>query len=186
MPLKNAPKKASDIEYITSPEPEVSKAPEVDVFSEFNDVRRTAEQPKKQKMSFIKGIIVVVVLVLIVGFAGFALNSKALWSQNKQQTFHAVFLNSGQVYFGTIQRQDREYLTLTNVFYVQMVDQQVPAAKEGDLPTTTQVPKLVKKGEEFYGPANTIRINRSQVNVIEDLAPDSQILKEIEARLTTK
>src|SRR4030081_2901736 len=34
----------------------------------------------------------------------------------------AVFLNSGQVYFGNIQTLNKDYLILTNVFYLQTAD----------------------------------------------------------------
>jgi len=47
-------------------------------------------------------------------------------------------------------------------------------------PTT----KLVKKGDEPYGPQNSIRVNRQQVSVIEELRSDSQVLQQIQAEKT--
>ncbi len=185
MPSKISSKKKSDLEYSEEPAFASRQTPAADAFSEFRDMRMPsrASRPKK---SFLGGIILVIALMLIVGFAGYALNAKSLWMQNSKSKYHAVFLSNGQVYFGIIKDEDRENLTLENVFYVQMVDQQVPSDKEGEAPTIKQVPQLVRKGDEFYGPQNTIRINRDQITVIEELTPDSQILKDIQARTQQK
>ena len=182
MPPKISPKKKVEIEYTKRPESASVETPATDVSSEFSDMRILPRKQKTRK-PFMGGVVVIIVLVAIAGLAGYALNSKSLWSQKSQKKFHAVFLSNGQVYFGTIKQEDRENLTLENVFYVQMIDQQVPSEVEGEAPRTVQVPQLVRKGDEFYGPANTIRINRDQITVVEELTEGSQVLKDIQARL---
>jgi hypothetical protein len=186
MPSKLTQKRnMPDKESLPQLEPVSQPMPVADVFSEFTDFRATPNRAAPKK-PLLKGIIFGIALLAIVGFLGFALNNKSLWIQKTEQKFNAIFLNNGQVYFGTIKHEDRNNLTLDNVFYVQMVDQPVPPLKDGDLPTTKQVPQLVKKGDEFYGPLNTIRINQSQITSIEELSSGSQVLKDIKDRLQQK
>lgn len=141
--------------------------------------------PRKQHTGnqFMRGLVVVLVLALIAGYAGYAVSKPKAGSTQK---FHAVFLNSGQVYFGTIQSEDEQNVVLSNVFYIQTVDQQLPPETEGDAPRTVPQQQLVMKGDEPYAPSNTIRINRSQIVVVEDLTEQSQILQQIRARLSVK
>lgn len=133
---------------------------------------------------FIKGVIVVVIVAAAAATMGYFSSSKGFsFGKPGSQKFSAVFLNNGQVYFGTIKSEDSLNITLGNVFYLQTVNQQIPGAKEGDPTQTVPQQQLVKKGEEAYQPENTIRINRSQVTEIEELRDDSQIVKDMKARL---
>ena len=138
-------------------------------------------QPSPKPRRLVLRYVVIVILVLFfAGILGYVAGGGSLVPKQEQK-FYAVFLTNGQVFFGTIAQEDRENLVLDNVFYLQLVNQ--PAT--GDTAQPQSQTKLVKKGEEPYGPKNSIRINRQQVSVIEELRSDSQVLQEIQGLLKT-
>ncbi len=142
---------------------------------------------KKKVSPFLRGGIIVVVIIVLGGLLGyFSKLTPRFGMQSDRGAYYAIFLNTGQSFFGTIEREDRENIMLTNVFYMQLVDQQLPPLEEGGEPRVVQQPQLVKKGDEFYGPDSSIRINREQVTYIERLREDSQVLTQIQARLSVQ
>ncbi|MBI4090415.1 MAG: hypothetical protein HY422_00120 [Candidatus Komeilibacteria bacterium] len=138
---------------------------------------------QKQSNNFIRGLVLTLVLASLAGYAGYAVSKPRTANPQK---YHAVFLNTGQVYFGTIQSEDASNLVLSNVFYIQTIDRTIPPTEEGGVTSTVPQQQLVMKGDEPYAPSNTIRINRSQIVVVEDLTEQSQILQQIRVRLEAK
>jgi hypothetical protein len=83
--------------------------------------------------------------------------------------YQAVLLTNGHLFFGKLERGDRGYLILRDVFYFQS---QVN-------PETKQVTNtLLKRGREFHGPA-VMYLNAEHVVIIESVSPDSQVAKAI-------
>lgn len=87
----------------------------------------------------------------------------------------AVFLNSGQVYFGNIRTLNNQYFVLGNVYYLQS------ASNSTDSKTTTQNSNisLVKLGCELHQPYDQMVINRDQVTFWENLKSDGQVAKAV-------
>jgi len=83
--------------------------------------------------------------------------------------YQAVFLDNGQVYFGTLSEPDKEFLLLNNVFYVQsQVNQE-----------TKQVNSiLIRRGNEWHGP-NLMRISTKHVVFIEPVTAGSKVAELI-------
>lgn len=133
-----------------------------------------------------KGALAVVVIAILAGAAGYfsTRGVPSLGGAAKAEKFNAIFLNNGQVYFGVIKDENSQYMVLDNVFYLQLVNEEIPATEEGGEPQVVQRPQLVKKGDEYYGPDSSIRLNRAQVAVVEDLRDDSDILRQIKERLS--
>ncbi len=95
-----------------------------------------------------------------------ASNENLLVDTSKYQT---VFFNNGQsFYFGKIKTLNKDYLTLSDIYYLQ-VDQQVQPGEEGK-PVN---PVLKKLGCELHRPQDTMVINRSQVTFWENLTDNS-------------
>jgi hypothetical protein len=87
----------------------------------------------------------------------------------------AVFLNSGQVYFGNLQTLNKDYFVLSNVFYLQTNNQ------SGQTPTSSTSPNsqvsLVKLGCELHMPYDRMVINSAQVTFWENLQDNGQVAK---------
>jgi hypothetical protein len=120
---------------------------------------------------------VIIVLVGLLVFLAFGNNSSNNNEKQYIQTnkLQAVFLNTGQVYFGQINALNNNYLVLDNIFYLQ-------TASSGTSSTTTNANSsvsLVKLGCELHAPLDQMVINRSQVTFWENLSPSGQVAKAV-------
>lgn len=86
--------------------------------------------------------------------------------------YQAVFLDSGQVYFGRLQMGKEDFFTLTDVFYLQ----------SGSAVGLDQLSNLslVKLGNEAHGPQDVMKINKAHVLFIEDMKADSKVVQAIQ------
>lgn len=87
----------------------------------------------------------------------------------------AVFLNSGQVYFGSIKELNQNYLVLTNVYYLQSNN----SSNSSSSSASNQNISLVKLGCELHRPYDTMVINSTQVTFWENLQADGQVAKAV-------
>jgi hypothetical protein len=109
-------------------------------------------------------------------FRGFSTTS--LVDTNRYQ---AVFLDNGQVYFGKLDDVNRDYVQLTDIYYLQ-VEQQVQPDQtvEGDTATPAQSNiSLAKLGNELHGPDDEMFILRSKIVFWENLKDDGQVVTAI-------
>ena len=114
----------------------------------------------------------IVLIVLIV----WAINS--IWNQNTfpavdPNKLQAVFLSNNQVYFGHLANYSRDYITLTDIFYLRPADSlQQNTATQSSL-------NLIKLGSELHGPEDMMYVPKAQVLFWENLKPDSQVAQAI-------
>ncbi len=92
-------------------------------------------------------------------------------------SYQAVFLSNGQVYFGKLYHENSKFAILTNVYYLQVTQPPQPL-QEGQTPPANI--NLVKLGGELHGPTDEMRINREHILFIEDLKNDSRVLQAIQ------
>lgn len=92
-------------------------------------------------------------------------------------SYKAVFLTNGQVYFGKVALGSKQYTNLTNVFYLQ-VKQPLQGENNEAAPLKPEL-NLVKLGTELHGPTDAMMINNDQILFLEDLKGDSQVVKGI-------
>ena len=126
-------------------------------------------------------IIFVLLLIIIVGGWYFIFSGKANRPQKNEaaaESYSAVFLVNGQVYFGKLDKTAVDYTVLTDIYYLQ-VDQPIQPAQT----KTTDQPQisLIKLGDEIHGPKDEMKINKNQILFIEDLKDDGQVVKTIKA-----
>jgi hypothetical protein len=95
--------------------------------------------------------------------------------KNKEQ---AVFLASGQVYFGKIKSINKQYVDLQQIYYLNVNQQVQPSQKDANSNSNQSV-SLVKLGCELHGPTDEMIINRDQVTFWENLKGDGQVTKAI-------
>ena len=115
------------------------------------------------------GIFVVLVLLLV----GWKLEVFG----NSAGTYQAVFLTNNQVYFGKLSERKSPYPTLHDIYYLQITQTLQPR----DPSAPSQQLQLVKLGNELHGPQDEMKINKDHILFIEDLKPDSQVVRAIEA-----
>ena len=112
-----------------------------------------------------------IVLIGLLVFLAFGSNNNTneykFVDSNKLQ---AVFLNTGQVYFGNIRAVNSQYLDLVNIFYLQ--------SSSSSSKTNSNV-TLVKLGCELHAPLDQMVINTSSVTFWENLSPNGQVSKAV-------
>lgn len=90
--------------------------------------------------------------------------------------YQAVFLNGGQVYFGKISDLNKQFMKVSDIYYLRVNQQVQPdansAANQNDI-------SLVKLGCELHGPQDNMVINREQVIFWENLKDDGQVAKAV-------
>jgi len=125
------------------------------------------------------GVVICFAAVVVLIIAVIALVASNNNNNNKTDTeanyikttkLQAVFLNTGQVYFGNIQTLNNNYVILTNIFYLQTASGSSTTAS-----TSASNVTLVKLGCELHRPYDQMVINRSQVTFWENLQSDGQV-----------
>ena len=154
-------------------------------------LKPSADKPKNKRTRGGKGnkILMTLIIIVILVVAGYLINQytsinlfgtsqslKASMSYN-QDNYYAVFISNGQVYFGKVSSDNKDFTILEDVYYLQVSNplQQVPP------PGTEQVPQLtlVKLGNELHGPQDYMKINNQQIIFVEELKDDSRVVEAI-------
>lgn len=96
-----------------------------------------------------------------------------------QDAWQAVFLTNGQVYFGKLETINRNFVVLTNIYYLQVSR---PLQQPENAPQDEQQPNLnlIKLGDELHGPEDTMYIERNNIMFWENLKNNSNVVRAIE------
>jgi hypothetical protein len=142
-------------------------------------------QPKGKKRGGrlkrkIKFVVTIGILAGLIALIGGPLN----WFMGKgtidDEKYQAVFLSSGQVYFGKLHPLKDGYFKLTGVFYLQA---QSTAQDKGNPQQATdqQTPdvQLIKLGNEVHGPEDEMIISEKQILFFENLKKDGKVSDSI-------
>jgi hypothetical protein len=88
-----------------------------------------------------------------------------------KEGFHAVFLDSGQVYFGRLEvvRPEKKFVRLKKVYYLQNVE-----SAEND----TEI-SLIKLGDELHAPFDEMNINVDKIIFWEKLKDEGAVASAI-------
>lgn len=123
---------------------------------------------------------IIAVVVLLIGVIGVVASSETVKPENKyvdNSKLQAVFLNTGQVYFGNVKDLNEKYIVLGNIYYLQ--------TSNGNSNTTSNTSNsnvsLVKLGCELHEPYDQMVINRDQVTFWENLQDNGQVAKAVTA-----
>lgn len=120
---------------------------------------------------------VAAVVVLLIGCAVVAGTSNNTNDESKYvdtSKLQAVFLNTGQVYFGKIKKLNNKYLVVTNIYYLQTSNGSSTTASSANTSVS-----LVKLGCELHEPYDQMVINRTQVTFWENLQDNGQVGKAV-------
>ena len=123
--------------------------------------------------------IAVVVGTLLMAIVLIAIIVLAVTSPGKKESSYidssklqAVFLNTGQVYFGNVSSLNDKYMVLTNIYYLQTSGQGQSAQANSTAGTNVS---LVKLGCELHEPYDKMVINRDQITFWENLQDGGQV-----------
>jgi hypothetical protein len=129
-------------------------------------------------------ILVIVVIVIIV----VAVLFRDKWGGGSKDTpmkaseYQAVFLTNGQVYFGKMSNAHDAYVTLKDIFYLQVQNPPIQGSQEEQQAQAQQQQpqlSLVKLGQELHGPVDEMHINREQILFYEDMKEDAKVMQAI-------
>ena len=133
------------------------------------------------KLKIKKAIILLAILVAITA-AGYIVNmivsSNDLVDSNSYQ---AIFLDNGEVYFGNITDLDDDSVTLENIYYLQ-VSNNSQLQNDQQLPSQPEI-NLIKLGNELHGPQDKMFIPMQSIVYWENLEAGcrlSQVITETE------
>jgi len=123
---------------------------------------------KLNKLAVLIGTVLMAILLIAV--IVFAVNApgKKESSYVDSSKLQAVFLNTGQVYFGNVTSMNNQYIVLTNIYYLQ-------TAQSGNNNNANSSVSLVKLGCELHEPYDKMVINRDQVTFWENLQDSGQV-----------
>lgn len=118
----------------------------------------------------------VIVLLLILGGlvtfgASYGVLPAADFPMTSGEQWQAVFLVNNQVYFGHLKNLNAGYVTLDDVYYLQVSQLQPPAAQP-------QL-NLIKLGSELHGPMDRMFIPKERILFWEEMKSDSQVVQAI-------
>jgi len=120
-------------------------------------------------------LFVVALLVAAVAWYSFASSPASQGSLINSSKLQAVFLNTGQVYFGNIRSLNKDYLVLNNVYYLQSSNGSTNTSSNSN-----QNVSLVKLGCELHKPFDTMVVNMAEVTFWENLQADGQVAKAVD------
>lgn len=126
---------------------------------------------------------VLLVLVVIAGAAWFFAAGHQGYDENKginKNEYQAVFLTNGQVYFGKLADLNHKYVTITDIYYLQVQQGSNGSLQDasGSSSSSSQV-SLAKLGNELHGPEDKMSISSDQVLFWENLKTDSKVVQAI-------
>jgi hypothetical protein len=131
--------------------------------------------PAKRNMGRIAGRVSVAALIalLLVGFLLiFRQVTGSEWGRVDAETYQAVFLDNGQVYFGRLTETRGEFYRLEEVYYF--------PSDSAALEAQSQVP-LIKLGNEVHGPQDAMEIRAEHILFVENLKTDGKVVEAIRA-----
>lgn len=91
----------------------------------------------------------------------------------------AIFLNTGQVYFGHIKSLNDKYFRVTDIYYLQTANSNSSNSSSGSSSNAGSNVTLVKLGCELHEPYDQMVINSSQVTFWENLQDGGQVAKAV-------
>jgi len=126
-----------------------------------------------------KGWLAITLVVIIVALVGALLFMNKNEGLEKELSYKSVVLDTGQVYYAKVVKEDALNFYLDDVYYIQTQQKTIPSQEEDEEDQVVQVPVLVHRGEELHKPQGLLQINRSKVVLIEEIGEESEIVLEI-------
>ena len=138
-------------------------------------VKKVSKGSNLPKLSFVSlAGAVAVLLIALIAVMIFGNNGASEKKYVDTAKYQAVFLQTGQVYFGKIKDLNAGRIVLNDIYYLQ-------TSGTGTTASTNSSVSLVKLGCELHQPYDQMVINRSQVTFWENLQDSGQVAKAVAA-----
>lgn len=140
------------------------------------------ETPLEEKPPIVNRLRIVFWIVIIVGAVlvfVILIRGQELVIRHPE-TYQAVFLDNDQVYFGKLKPLNRDFWSLTDIYYLRAGTIQ-QAGTEG----SPQI-DLIKLGAELHAPRDEMIINKAHVIFYEDIGENSEVMKLIKKHKSGK
>ena len=134
-----------------------------------------SDNGKLARIGVVAAVAAVVILLLGIAFAAAGGSSNKEASYVDTDKLQAVFLNTGQVYFGNVKAMNGKYVELTNIYYLQTSN----GGQAGQTNNANTSVSLVKLGCELHEPFDKMIINRDSVTFWENLQDGGQVAKAV-------
>lgn len=137
------------------------------------------EEERKKKKTLIGAIVAVLAVAFLAVGVWLMTQHAGIPSYIDKSKYQAVFLQNGEFYFGKVESMTPQEITLKKVFYLQK------AATPNETETATEKTDLeiVRIVDTVHAPEDMMMIERSQVLYVENLNPDSQVVKLMNQKL---
>ena len=128
----------------------------------------------RQGVSMINTVLIVLI-VFIATAAGFFTIS-TLKHNSFSASFQVVVLDTGEVFFGTVKKNSKSAIELSNVYYlpIDASDLFSPQFNSNELFS------VIKIGNELHGPEDSMFITKEHIVFMQNLKEDSRIVSAIE------
>lgn len=120
--------------------------------------------------------LIVILLLALTAIAASSSNDKNQGKYVDSSKLQAVFLNTGQVYFGNITSVAKDSMVLTNIYYLQTANGGTASQSTASNSNVT----LVKLGCELHEPYDKMIINPAQITFWENLQDNGQVAKAVQ------
>lgn len=131
--------------------------------------KSSRDKNKLMRIGVVAAVAAVVILLVSVIAVSLTGNTKQESEYVDASKLQAVFLNTGQVYFGDVESMNSRFVVLTNIYYLQT------AGGSGEQQQANANVSLVKLGCELHEPYDQMVINREQITFWENLGDNGQV-----------
>ena len=141
-------------------------------------------EQKPQGGGWIKWVVLSVLILAVLAAIGWFVwtNMRSVGTTIDTSKHQAVFLASGQVYFGKLEVLNDDYMKLSGVFYIQSNTASSDSEDGADPQSSSESNmQLIKLGNEVHGPEDMMIINRDQMLFFENLKTDGKVMQLIQS-----
>lgn len=135
----------------------------------------------------LKLAILVILVAIAIGWSWWLFGRNNTMAFNENQNidtggYQAVFLSNGQVYFGKLADLNNKYVTITDIYYLQVQSGSTNTDLQGskDSGSSDSQVSLAKLGSELHGPKDKMYIASDQMLFWENLKSDSKVVQAIQ------
>lgn len=179
-PARPEPTPEPDLDF-DLPNPEPPRAESRRASHRSTSTNQHVEKTKKPSKRF--KLPIIIASVLLVAALGWA-----VWSGTQdgatgidRDKYQAVFFTNGQVYFGKLSSANKDYMKLTDVYYLQAKSTTEADSENPQTTTTNQNDvQLIKLGDEIHGPEDEMTISKDQILFYENIKQDGKVTQSIE------